>query len=78
MIGRYATTQCATMQEPLVKFGIVPKPDSHHTCEPSSDFCVEIGALTLDYHSIGLGDTKNTPKLAIANLAMSQVFHTAI
>ena len=56
----------------------VPKPDSHQTCEPSSDFCLEIGTLTLDYHSIGLGDTKTTPKLAIANLDMPQVFHKAI
>ena len=25
--GRFAATQCTTIQEPLVKFGIVPIPD---------------------------------------------------
>ena len=27
--GRYAATQCTTIQEPLVKFATVPKDDSH-------------------------------------------------
>jgi hypothetical protein len=56
--GRYAATQCTTIQEPLVKFGIVPIAEGCESQEQSFASMMQGGSTDLsnDTHVVRIGN----------------------